>query len=288
MRHLGSLLLSLLLAPVIWLLTGVGLNEFFRARERLTDFGPELGLGLGALLAAGLLYAVLVLPRLSPVGPAVAGLAYVVMTTWSAVDGLSLYRTLPRSFLGADNALTFPAEGYAALLAMPLLATLVSPRRWRRHDRVAARPYQPYQAATPHQNPQGPYPPAGPAPAGPYPPAHQPAPTRHDLPPVPAVSGWSPPSAHQRPIEEETTTRLNAGTRPSAARPDDGPTDRPTEDLGEQTRPLTGTPPPSAAYPPPGHAAATAPPVTPAAPPPTAPAAPPSSPLEDPDATRRL
>jgi hypothetical protein len=279
MRHLGSLLLSVILAPVIWLLTGYGLSEYLTDRGRGDDLRWELAFGGAALLAAGVCYALLILPRLSPVGPVLAGLAFLGMVVWSTLDPYGSYlNTGLDEILGIANPLPYPAEGFAALLAVPLLATIFSPRRWRRYDRVpalyAGQPthHAENQAGFPTGSP--PFPPPDPYGApGPYPPAWQP-------PQPPPVTRPGPAR------DEETTTRLGpfGGGRPTPA--DDvgtdrtvtlgGDTERPTEDLSGDTRPLAGTPPPPAAYPPPGHATPTAPPVDPAAPP------------DDPETTRRL
>nr|MDT0657860.1 hypothetical protein [Micromonospora sp. DSM 115978] len=178
MRHLGSLLLSALLAPVIWLLTGYGLNEYLQNRARSGELRWELALAAGALLVAGAGYALLLLPRLSPVGPVLAGLAFLAMVGWSAFDPAGLYRVGPDEILGITNPLPYPAEGYAALLAVPLLATIFSPRRWRRYDRVpalyAGQPlYHAEPAGLPPDTASYAYPPGHPAPyptsaAGPY------------------------------------------------------------------------------------------------------------------------
>lgn len=129
MRHLGSLVLSLVLAPIIWALTGIGLVEYGPARGRLDS---DLVLALAALVAAGTLFAVLVVAKISPVGPMLVGLAYLGMLAWATLDNASLQATMPRSVLGTGAALTYPADGVAALLAIPLLATAFGAGRWRR------------------------------------------------------------------------------------------------------------------------------------------------------------
>jgi hypothetical protein len=139
MRHAGSLLLSLFLAPLIWVATGYGLNEIGRTRAELVGgFEVEIVLGLAALVAGGALYALLVMARLSPIGPALIGLVFVGLSSWAAFDPTSYFDTMPTDLRDNDFALTYPALGYSALLAVPLLATLLSPRRWRRHAHAAA------------------------------------------------------------------------------------------------------------------------------------------------------
>ncbi|WP_213453589.1 hypothetical protein [Rhizomonospora bruguierae] len=160
MRHLFSLLVSLILAPAIWLGVGVGGNRVLAARTgNATPQHPDallLLFGLAVLLAAGLLYALLVLARLSPVGPVLAGLAYLGATGW-AMFAYDSFRDLVPTDLGSLTGVgEVPAGGVAALLAVPLLLTLFSPRRWRRHETTAAQPVTPAYsgpAAYPYQQP---------------------------------------------------------------------------------------------------------------------------------------
>ena len=138
MRHLGSLVLSLLLAPVIWFLAGLGLSEYALARRDAYSEPPlDVFIGLAALVVCGVSYALLLLPRLSPVGPVLAGASFVGVSAWATVDIVGFYETMPRRLLGTDFVLTAPAEGLAVVLAVPLLATAFSPRRWRGERMVA-------------------------------------------------------------------------------------------------------------------------------------------------------
>jgi hypothetical protein len=138
MRHLGSIVLALLLAPATWVLTGLGLGKFAEAPAGSAGFGIDLALGVGAVVGAGLCYALLVLPRLSPLGPMLAGLGFLSLVVWRVGDLDGFNRAVPADFLNVTLALRNPAEGYAALLAMPLLGTLFSARRWRRDDHPPA------------------------------------------------------------------------------------------------------------------------------------------------------
>jgi hypothetical protein len=134
MRHLGSLVLALLLAPAIWVLTGVGVSKFAEARSDSTGFGIDLAVGLGAIVGAGICYALLILPRLSPLGPVLAGLGLLGLVVWRVADLTQFNRYVPADFLNVTMALRNPADGYAALLALPLIGTLFSGRRWRRYE----------------------------------------------------------------------------------------------------------------------------------------------------------
>lgn len=132
MRHLGSVLLSLLFAPLIWLSTGVGVSKL---AEGLTEDPDRFAAftGLLAIGIAGLLYSLLVLSRLSPLGPVLVGLGFAGATLWALMARGSFRDTVPEHFLGVAGAGWLPSTGYAALLAVPLLATIFSPRRWRRY-----------------------------------------------------------------------------------------------------------------------------------------------------------
>src|SRR6266545_1258901 len=127
MRHLVSIIVSLLVTPVVYVLTGVGLVKFGEASgsSGATKF-TALTIALIALLVAGILYSLLVLARLSPLGLVLAGLALFSATMWAILSTDSFRDTVR----GTGWA---PASGVAALLAVPLLATIASPRRWRRY-----------------------------------------------------------------------------------------------------------------------------------------------------------
>lgn len=133
MRHLGSIVLSLLLAPIVYALTGIGLVKMAGIPRHLSGHDyMTLGIGVAALIGAGLAYALLVMARLSPLGPVLAGLGFLGMTAWYIGNRSSFTRIIPENLLGVRGALWAPASAVAVLLAVPVLATIVSPRRWRR------------------------------------------------------------------------------------------------------------------------------------------------------------
>jgi hypothetical protein len=133
MRHLGSIVLSLLLAPIVYALTGIGLVKMIDVPRHLSGHDyATLGIGVAALAGAGLAYAVLVMTRLSPLGPVLAGLGFLGMTAWYIGSRSSFTRIIPDNALGTRGAAWAPASTVTVLLAVPLLATIVSPRRWRR------------------------------------------------------------------------------------------------------------------------------------------------------------
>src|SRR5262245_202421 len=126
MRHLGSVLLSIVLAPVIYVLTGIGTVKLLAQLARFdTRFSVTLLVGLVTLLAAGGLYALLAQARLSPIGPVLAGLAYLVFGILGLVTSW-LPAKLPHAVFGVPGAAQEPLAGITLLLAVPLLLTAVS------------------------------------------------------------------------------------------------------------------------------------------------------------------
>jgi hypothetical protein len=154
MRHLGSIILSLVLTPVIYLLTGIGMLKIVPDEGH---FKVASLIGVAAILGAGALYALLVQARLSPLGPILGGLALLVATVWVLVSPDGLIKLLPDTVLGVRGAAIAPLDGVALLLAVPLLVTIVSPRRWRRYaqPRPAAAPVPPPGAPGGYPPPPG-------------------------------------------------------------------------------------------------------------------------------------
>jgi hypothetical protein len=262
MRHLLSVLLAVVLAPLVWVLTAVGLDRTATTRPTAGELSVEVLAGPGLLVLAGVAYAVLVVPRLSPLGPFLAGLAFLGAVAWPLVDRGSFDDLTSRRLLGIDLALALPADGVAALLAVPLLATVVSPRRWRRHERRVTAPTE--AAAAP------------PAPAAPpYPP-----------PPAPPETGppETGPGAGVDPELEQATVRLSPGSLgvvPPGATASETDIEQ-TQVLRPQVAPAPSSPAPPPPAPPPPAPPPPAPPppvpARPAAPRPTAPPPPPAGP----------
>ncbi|NUO59362.1 MAG: hypothetical protein HOV78_22090, partial [Hamadaea sp.] len=224
MRHLGSFLLALILAPIVYLLTGLGLSAFGQAVERGVDQRPlATVLALATLVVGGGVYAVLVMARLSPIGPALAGFFFLGMPAWPLVDPVSYHRVLDDigarfnllgvEILGID---VVGSSGLGVLLAVPLLATLASPRRWSRYDtRPAAQVAYPGYPAQP---------PA--AYAGPTRYATQPEPVTEQLPDV------APPTLHyprySAPVAVPTPPAAATVVLPPASAPPVPPAPQPT------------------------------------------------------------
>ena len=137
MRHLRSILYALVLAPAVWTLCGVAFTQDLTGRAR-TEQSIEQFTGLLLLVLAGAAYAILLLPRLSPAGPALAGLAFLGVSVWALVDPGSFRAIWSPTVSKEGFDLTLPAYGLAVLLAVPLLCTALSARRWREHDHAPA------------------------------------------------------------------------------------------------------------------------------------------------------
>ena len=227
MRHLGSIVLSLILAPAVYVLAGIGVVE--AVGNASTAPHPDylkVTLGILALGAAGLLYSLLVLSRLSPIGPVLAGLLYLTASVWALLSYHSLGKLLPDSVVGVHGAADAPLNGIALLLVVPLLLTILSPRRWRRYAQppapAAVAPagsvgYPPPAAYNPSYPPPSGYQPTYPAPAPQspldatrplYPPPMTPpvmAPTPTSPAPVSPPVGF-PPRQPEPPVDPEAPT----------------------------------------------------------------------------------
>ena len=127
MRHLWSFLLSLLLTPLIYISAGFSAVKFSQA----TGLGVTAMLALAGAFLAGGLFALLVMARLSPVGPVFAAVVYLGVTIWALLDAASFTDVIPADLLGQKDLLHVPVGFGTALLAAPLLFTVFSPRRWR-------------------------------------------------------------------------------------------------------------------------------------------------------------
>jgi hypothetical protein len=259
MRHLGSIVLSLILVPVVYVLAGYGDAKLSRGMESgslrgTTDWG-NVALAVLALGAAAVVFALLIMPRWSPLGLVLGGLLLLVVQFWAIFSLASFTRTMPESALGENGALWAPAEfGLGFLLGIPLLLTIVSPRRWKRTTQPAPVQYPP--AAQPYgyqpYAPSYPPPPAGPAyPGAPMPEYGAPVPpaavaptddesgsTRPLYPPPPSFPVPSaPPVASASPI---------SAPPPVSAAPPSGPPAPPPI----WAQPVAAVPPVVAAHPP--------------------------------------
>jgi hypothetical protein len=142
MRHLVSAVLALVLTPLIYISAGFSAIKFGEANELGRIEAAPAALGLLAALLAGGLYALLVMGRLSPIGPFLGGLLYLGVTLWRVFDYTGFARNFPDDLLGVNSLLQVPAGFGTALLAVPLLFTIASGSRWRGLEEPAVTPYE--------------------------------------------------------------------------------------------------------------------------------------------------
>jgi hypothetical protein len=137
MRHLGSIVLAIVFAPLMYLLAGVGQVKFVAGTARASTDWTAVSIGIGALIVAGVLYSVLVMARLSPLGPVLAAALFIGVELWAVFDAAGVADLLGNSTFGVIRAQEAPLSGLALFMAVPLIATIVSPRRWRTHEKTS-------------------------------------------------------------------------------------------------------------------------------------------------------
>lgn len=149
MRHLSSIVLSLIIAAALYLLTGVGEVKSAAGLEQVDSGRTTVGYGnlivaLACLATAGALYAVLVLARLSPLGTVLAGAGLAGVTAWAWFARDSFLDAAPADLPLIDDAARAGAGTLTLALSIPLLLTLFSPRRWRKYATSSAAPTPQY------------------------------------------------------------------------------------------------------------------------------------------------
>ena len=134
MRHVRSILYALVLAPAVWVLCGVGFTPELAGRGRDTGGTVESLTGLLLLLLAGAAYAILVFAPISPAGPTLAGLTFLGMGLWAFADPASYAAQWPPELSKETFNLSLPGYGLALVLAVPMICTVLSARRWARYE----------------------------------------------------------------------------------------------------------------------------------------------------------
>ena len=132
MRHLRSLLYALVLAPAVWILCGVGFDQDLTGRAR-DNGGIESLSGVLLLVLAGAAYLILLSP-ISPLGPLVAGLVFLGVGAWARIAPASYAGVWPEDVASDGFNVSTPGYGLVVLLAVPLLGTALSARRWRGYE----------------------------------------------------------------------------------------------------------------------------------------------------------
>ena len=191
MRHLLSLVLSIILTPVVFFGSGYASIKFaeYMESDKLT---PAL-LAVAAIVVVGTAYGVLILARLSPLGTASAGLALLGVVAWAMVDPRGYLDATPDKVFGQTWLFEASVSVTTAILALPLLFTIASPRRWRRHANPAAA--GPVSAAPSYPTPD---------PAPTYSPSYSPAYT----PPSTTSSSTTPPYSPYPPVSSTSSSGL--------------------------------------------------------------------------------
>ena len=139
MRHFGTLIAAIVIAPAAWLLIAFGQNEagssFAKAQHSGAWPAGDFLAPLLLLAAAGILLGLVGTLRFSPLGAVLTGLVYTasyaaVLFAGKAVNDLLNHRV---TLAGHTADLRTPvASGASLLLGSLLLVSIVSVQRWRR------------------------------------------------------------------------------------------------------------------------------------------------------------
>lgn len=133
-RHLGSLALSAVGGAMLYVYLGIGALKLEQARLLIADGASrgslDLVIGLGLLLAAGIWLTVLLGVRWSPVGLVLLGAALAALGVLAVAAPDRLEWLLPNTLFGIEGIRSAPPAACLAV-AVPLLATVFSQRRWR-------------------------------------------------------------------------------------------------------------------------------------------------------------
>lgn len=140
MRHIGSLLASIVIGALGWALIGLAQAKLGTVavqgagRHAWSSYQTPLIL----FLIAGLLVGLVAATRISPLGPVLVGIGYLVLQL-VYIGAPGFLNWLPRSVFGEHQIWTRPASsGVAAILGMAMLVAVFSVRRWQRWPRRPA------------------------------------------------------------------------------------------------------------------------------------------------------
>jgi hypothetical protein len=132
-RHLRSILYAAVLAPAVWILCGVGFDQDLTGRAR-DNGGVESLSGVLLLLLAGAAYAILLFSPISPAGPLLAGLTFLGVGAWARLAPTAYAQAWPSNVAKDGFNVSTPGYGLALLLAVPLICTALSARRWAAYE----------------------------------------------------------------------------------------------------------------------------------------------------------
>lgn len=139
MRHLGSLLAGLFIAPVVWLLLAIGQPRTTGVFERWVDHNAydtkDLIGPMAYITVAGLLFGLIAALRISPLGPTVAGTLYAVVYVVMFIDPLWGLDHIPSQLdlplVDAQPQVPL-VNGSLAVICLCLLTAAFSAQRWHR------------------------------------------------------------------------------------------------------------------------------------------------------------
>lgn len=140
MRHIWSLILGVVIAPLAWFLVAFGQSAMSRGHS-LSDFKNDFILGGLLIVGVGLLLGLIGSLRTSPVGALIAALVFLGASgfaIFAPLEALNLFgdaRTLGSYELNLATPLT---SGVLAVVGGMLLLSVFSPARWRAKPAQAA------------------------------------------------------------------------------------------------------------------------------------------------------
>jgi len=162
MRHLGTLIAAIVIAPLAWILLALGQGrsaEAFADAESAGIFHTgDFMQPLQFLAAAGLLLGLIATLRFSPLGALLTGVVYVssYVPVLLAPKGLLKLFGHDVSFAGHHADLTVPIRnGTSLLLGTLLLVGVFSIGRWRRWPRPRLADYDSFDSAADWDRPLG-------------------------------------------------------------------------------------------------------------------------------------
>jgi hypothetical protein len=142
MRHIGTLIAALFVAPLAWILIAFGQGRSLEALDTAQSTGVyssgTLVHSFEMLAGAGLLIGLLATLRFSPLGAVVTGLAYTVSYLLLVVAPEGTLRLFGHGFslAGRHIDLAVPVRsGTTLILGAVMLVAILSIGRWRRWPR---------------------------------------------------------------------------------------------------------------------------------------------------------
>src|SRR5262249_18271838 len=144
MRHLGTFIAAIVIAPAAWLLIAFGQTESGMAFAKALASGAwpagDFIAPLLLLAGAGILLGLIGTLRLSPLGAVLTGLVYVASYVVLLFDGKGVNKLLGYTITIANHKADLRApvgSGATLLLGSLLLVSVASVGRWRRWPKPA-------------------------------------------------------------------------------------------------------------------------------------------------------